>query len=96
METHKATIERKDTTSAILKLLVGTVTLDISLTEDNPNDVKSVFNELILHLKNGQFEFELTDTEEDLYTHICKEYIKQLNIELASIYEALKYNELLS
>lgn len=94
MVTHNATIERK-ADSAILKLALGTTVLDIVLTEDKPNDVKSVFNKLLEQLKSGEFGFNLTDTKEDLYYHICKEYITQLNTELKSTYKELRDNGLL-
>lgn len=95
MATHNATIERKDK-SAILKLALGTEELKIVLTEDNPNEVKSVFNKLLSHLKNGEIDFNLTDSTEDLYFHICKEYITQLNAELKSTHTELKDNGLLN
>jgi hypothetical protein len=95
MATHNATIERKDN-SAILKLVLGEEDLKIVLTEDNPNEVKSVFNKLLSRLKNGEVEFNLTDATEDLYFHICKEYITQLNAELKSTYVELKDNGLLN
>jgi hypothetical protein len=44
---------------------------------------------------NGQFSFSLEDEKEDLYHHICKEYITQLNTELNSIYQELSDNGLL-
>lgn len=94
MATHKATIERKKD-SAILKLAVGKTMLDIVLTEDKPNDVKSVFNKLLEILKKGLFDFSLTDEKQDLYYHICKEYITQLNAELKSTFQELKDNGLL-
>jgi len=94
MATHKATIERKDKT-ATLKLAVGKTVLDIVLTEDKPNDVMSVFNKLLELLKDGVFELKLTDEKEDLYHHICKEYITQLNAELKSTFQELKDNGLL-
>ncbi len=95
MATHNATIERKDN-GAILKLALGTDELTIVLTEDNPNEVKSVFNKLLSNLKSGEIEFTLIDTTEDLYFHICKEYITQLNAELKSTYNELKDNGLLN
>lgn len=95
MATHNATIERKGT-EAILKLDLETQELSIVLTEDNPNEVKSVFNKLLTHLKNGEIEFNLTDDKEDLYFHICKEYITQLNSELKSTYAELIDNGLLN
>jgi len=94
METHNATIERKDS-SATLKLVLGETVLDIVLTEDKPNDVKTVFNKLLEQLKSGEFDFNLSDDKEDLYFHICKEYITQLNIELKSTYKELQDNGLL-
>ena len=96
MATHNATIERKENNSATLKLTLGTEELNITLTEDNPNEVKSVFNKLLLHLKNGDIDFNLTDTKDDLYFHICKEYITQLNAELKSTYSELQDNGLLN
>ena len=94
MATHKATIERKKD-SATLKLAVGKTVLDIVLTEDKPNDVKSVFNKLLEMLKKGLFDFSLTDEKQDLYYHICKEYITQLNTELKGTFQELKDNGLL-
>ena len=95
MATYNAIIERKDN-SAVLKLVLGSEELIIVLTEDNPNEVKSVFNKLLSNLKNGVIEFILVDTTEDLYFHICKEYITQLNAELKSTFEELKDNGLLN
>lgn len=94
METHKATIDRKDN-SAILNLAIGEIELNIVLTEDKPNDVKTVFNKLLEKLKSGVFDFNLADEKEDLYFHICKEYITQLNAELKSTYKEMQDNGLL-
>lgn len=96
MATHNATIERKDNENATLKLAIGTEELSIILTEDNPNEIKAVFNKLLLQLKNGEIEFNLTDEKEDLHFHICKEYITQLNAELKSTYTELRDNGLLN
>lgn len=95
MATHNATIDRKDNNIATLKLALGETELSIVLTEDNPNEVKNVFNKLLEHLKNSEFDFSLTDEKEDLYFHICKEYITQLNAELKSTYKELQDNGLL-
>ena len=94
MATHKATIIRKDDT-ATLKLAVNKAVFEIVLTEDKPNDVKTVFNKLLELLKSGVFDFILLDEKEDLYHHICKEYITQLNAELKSTFQELKDNGLL-
>ncbi|WP_054850730.1 hypothetical protein [Olleya sp. ITB9] len=94
METHKATINRQDEKASLI-LNINEENLEIELTEDKPNEVKSVFNNLIAFLKKGSFQFELEDDKEDLYFHICTEYIGQLNTELSSIYQELEDYELL-
>lgn len=95
METNQATIKRTEN-SASLILHVNDQEYEIVLTEDNPNRVKSVFNNLLSALKKGVFAFELKDDEgTDLYHDICLEYIKQLNGELKSVYDELKDFELL-
>lgn len=95
MEKYKATIERKKD-SAILKLILKSNTLDILLTEDKPNEVKEVFTKLLVHLKASEFSFELEDNKEDLYFHICKEYLRQLNSELKAVYKELGDGDLLT
>lgn len=94
METKKATIVRSDD-KTLLVLNFDDANLEIILTEDNPNSVKTVFNQLIQELKKGEFNFELEDEKQDLYFHISQEYIRQLNTELSSIYSELKDYELL-
>lgn len=93
METKKATIKREDT-NTYLVLEVGDVPLQIILTDDNPNNVKVVFNSLLKELKKGLFEFNLEDDSQDLYNNICTEYLIQLNAELKAIYDELVDYEL--
>lgn len=95
METHKATINRAENKTSLVLHIEEGVELEIELTEDKPNEVKSVFNKLISFLKKNPFEFELEDDKEDLYFHICTEYISQLNAELSSIHQELEDYELL-
>jgi hypothetical protein len=94
METHKAIIDRAND-KATLSFSMGDKILKIILTEDKPNEVKDVFNQLLLELKKGEFNFELDDSNDDLYYHISSEYISQLNAELSSIYHELKDYELI-
>ncbi|MBB6131536.1 hypothetical protein [Mucilaginibacter lappiensis] len=88
MEIKNATVSRGE---AETSLLLGFVTppLKIVLTDDNPNNVKTVFNSVLKELKNGIFEFELEDNVQDLYHHICTEYIIQLNLEMKAVYQEL-------
>jgi hypothetical protein len=89
METKKATIKRGDS-STYLVLETNEKKLEIVLTDDNPNNIMSAFNNLLKDLKLGLFQYNLDDSKEDLYFHICKEYIKQLNSELKAVYIELK------
>ena len=94
METHKATINRQEEKTSLV-LHINEEQLEIELTEDKPNEVKSVFNNLIAFLKKSSFEFNLEDEKADLYFHICTEYISQLNAELSSIHQELEDYQLL-
>lgn len=92
METRKATIKR-DTSNTYLVLEVTGKKLEIILTDDNPNNIMTAFNSLLKELKKGNFQYNLEDKTDDLYFHISKEYIKQLNSELKAVYSELKdYN----
>lgn len=93
METKKATIKREES-NTYLVLEVGDNPIQIILTDDNPNNVKSAFNLILKELKKGLFEFELEDDNSDLYNNICVEYINQLNSEIKSIHEELEEYEL--
>ena len=95
METHNATISRTASKQAIVFQVDGQK-LTIDLAEDNPNNVKTVFNKLIQKLKTGLFIFKLDDNRQDLYHHVCEEYIKQLNSEMATVYKELEEYELLA
>ena len=94
METHKVIINREETKTS-LEFSIGGKALRINLTEDKPIEIKSVFNQLLLELKQGEFKFELEDDKEDLFFHISTEYISQLNSELLSIYKELEDYDLL-
>lgn len=93
METKKATIQREET-NTYLVLEVSETPLQIILTDDNPNNVKTVFNSLLKELRKGLFEFDLDDETQDLYHNICTEYIIQLNSEIKAIYDDLVDYEL--
>ncbi len=94
METRIASIKR-DKKNVYLVLESSPKNLEIILTEDNPNSIMTAFNSLLSELKKGMIQFDLKDSKEDLYYHICKEYIKQLNTEIREVFSELKDYELL-
>jgi hypothetical protein len=73
-----------------LVLNTGNGDFDIPLTKDEPNIVKSVFNALLVELKKGLISFEIKVEEDgDIFYHVAKEYIAQLNSELEQIHGEL-------
>lgn len=94
METKKALIKRTEN-HTYLVLDGNDEQFEIVLTEDNPNNIKIVFNSLLRNLKKGAFKFELEDDKQDMYYHICSEYLIQLNSELETIYSELEEFELI-
>ncbi len=88
METYNASVINKDD-NWFLVLSISGGDLSIPLTQDEPLAIKSVFNQLILKLKEKEFKFNFQDTGNDLFTQIAKEYIKQLNTELSSVHKEL-------
>lgn len=93
METKKATIKREDP-NAYLVLEIGDNPIQITLTDDNPNNVKSAFNLILRALKKGLFEFKLDDDSSDLFNNISVEYLNQLNAEIKIIHAELEEFEL--
>lgn len=93
METKKATIKREESNTHLI-LEIGENPVEITLTDDNPNNVKSAFNVILRELKKGLFEFKLEDENSDLFNNICIEYLNQLNTEIKSIHSELKEYEL--
>jgi len=95
METHEAILEEVDS-EHYLSLKIGDTVLKIPLTKDEPNEIKKVFNALIIRLKKGPFNFTMVEKEDgDLIYHVAKEYVKQLNTELSEVYQELEHNQLL-
>jgi hypothetical protein len=88
METVEASLVATDDTYCIQ--LDGNPPIAIPVSEDNPKNVKLAFSALIRRLKSGPFVLKLKETEGDLFFHVAKEYIEQLNRELAEVYSAMK------
>lgn len=88
METYNATVVNEDD-DWFLVLSVDSDDMRIPLTRDEPLVIKTVFNKLILNLKEREFQFEAKIVGKDLFSQIAKEYIEQLNLELRSVYKEL-------
>lgn len=64
--------------------------ISIPISSDDPNAVKSAFNCLIERLKKGVFSISLKDADKDLFYHVAKEYLEQLNGELLDVYQEME------
>jgi hypothetical protein len=94
MEMYKAKL-RNTGDKYYLELDIKDKKLLIPLNEDKPNDIKDVFNELIIKLKKLEYNFTYESSSNNIYEEICEEYIKQLNGELKVIRNELKTYDLI-
>lgn len=89
METVKATImvlEEKH----YIKIELGEEGINIPISEDNPNVVKSAFNKLIGRIKDGELEIKLEQIGQDLFSQVANEYVTQLNREIQEVSGEMK------
>lgn len=84
METLKAEVAQQDDSRFIL-ITKDDAEIKIPLTEDNPNAVKSAFNELISFAKQDDLEIEMDEVGPDLFSQVASEYIAQLNREIQEV-----------
>jgi hypothetical protein len=72
----------------VINVEKGPVT--IPLSDDNPNAVKSAFNELIQRISLGEFSIKLDRVGEDLFTMVANEYLTQLNREIQEVHSQMQ------
>ena len=83
METLRATVVEVDKKHLII--IEAEEEIHIPISEDKPNSIKSAFNQLIARIWEGEFQIELNEVGEDLFSQVSKEYIGQLNKELLEV-----------
>ena len=84
METFKASVVADDD-KYFIEIAAEGEAIRIPISEDKPNEVKSAFNKIVERIKKGEFEIALEDIGEDLFSQVAKEYIIQLNREIAEV-----------
>ena len=89
MEIIKATVESLDD-KHFIKIETGIEEINIPMSEDNPNEVKSAFNKIINRIKGGEFQIKLEEIKEDLFSQVANEYIIQLNREIQEVHGEMK------
>lgn len=90
MENIKATVVELDE-KHFIKIETGNEEINIPISEDEPNVIKSAFNKLIARIKEGEFEIRLEDIGQDLFSQVAKEYVTQLNREIQEVRGEMKY-----
>ena len=95
METIKATVVQVDE-KYFINIKDKENTIRIPMSEDKPNEVKSAFNKLIARIKDGEFQIELAEVGEDLFSQVANEYIAQLNREIQEVYGEMKQYSLVA
>lgn len=89
MEKIKASVVQADG-KHLIKIDAEEHTISIPMSEDKPNEVKSAFNRLIRRIREGDFQIELAEVGEDLFSQVANEYIAQLNREILEIRSEMK------
>jgi hypothetical protein len=84
METVKATVVQADG-KHLIKFDLEDGAVQIPMSEDKADDVKSAFNKLIARTKKGVFQVKLEGVGEDLFSQVANEYVKQLNKEIKEV-----------
>jgi hypothetical protein len=95
METLKATVEQADE-KYLLTIEDGAQTIRIPLSVNEPAEVKSAFNKLICRIKDGEFQIEIGDVGDDLFSQVAQEYITQLNREINEVRREMKQHGLVA
>jgi hypothetical protein len=85
METIKATVVQVEE-KHFIEIEAENHTITIPMSEDKPNEVKSAFNRLIARIKDGEFQIELAEVGQDLFSQVANEYITQLNREIQEVH----------
>jgi hypothetical protein len=65
----------------------------IPISEDNANAVKTAFCAILRRLRKGPIEIALKETKEDLFFHVARAYLDQLNGEIVEVHAAMVEHE---
>lgn len=85
----KATVTLKEKKHFIrIELEDGAV--QIPMSDDKADDIKSAFNKLIVQIKKGEFQIKMESSGDDLFLQVANEYIKQLNREIKEVYAEMQ------
>lgn len=95
METIKANVVKIEE-KHFIKIEAEDGEIMIPMSEDKPNEVKSAFNKLIVRIKDGEYQIELDDVGEDLFSQVANEYIAQLNRDIQEVHGEMEQHGLVT
>ena len=89
METIRAKVVELDK-KYFIEIEAADHPIKIPMSDDQPNEVKSAFNRLIARIKGGEFQIELDEVGDELFSQVANEYITQLNREIREVHGEMK------
>ena len=84
MELISAVIEVVDD-KHFIKINIGDPEIRIPLSDDKAIAVKAAFNRIISRIRLGEFQIQLVEVGEDLFSQVANEYLIQLNREIKEV-----------
>ena len=90
METVRANVESRGN-KYFIRIRDERMEVVIPMSDDKPNEVRCAFNKIIIRIKSGEFQIELEEVGEDLFSQVANEYIRQLNLEIREIHDQMKH-----
>lgn len=84
METIEAKVVEREG-KYFIEIDGGDGVIEIPVSEDKPNEIKSAFNKLIVMIKEREFTIQLIEPGEDLFSEVAKEYLVHLNREIQDV-----------
>ncbi len=85
METIRAKVVELDK-KYFIRIEAADHPIKIPMSDDQANEVKRAFNRLIARIKGGEFQIELEEVGDDLFSQVANEYITQLNREIKEVH----------
>lgn len=79
-----------------LRIGEGDSAIRIPLSEEDPTRVKAAFNRLLMGLREDDMKIEFVGSDDDLFSQVAREYVRQLNAEILEVRREMKRHGLTS
>lgn len=80
----KLKVSRSENNEIVKFLIPDLENIEINITDNNTQDIENLFNIIFQKVINNKklIEFELEDTNKDLFNEVAEDIVKQLNNEI--------------